>query len=332
MNKKIDFVILWVDGNDPKWVADKNKFSDNKVSKIAQSNNRFRDWDNLKYWFRGVEKFAPWVNNIYFITYGHLPDFLDITNPKIKVINHSDYIDKNKLPVFNSNAIEIGINHIKGLSDNFVLFNDDMFFIKDVKEEDFFINNIPRDEYAENAIAPTKDVFTNFLFNNLAIINDNYNKREVHKKNFKKIYNLKYGLRNIRTLLLALNKNFVGFYNPHLPQSFTKSYFDRLWKIANKEASDTETHRFRNKDDISQYLVRYLQLADGHFIPRKSSFGKLLEIRDENIDSICDYIKKQKSHVVCLNDVDDNCDFEKNKKLLIDSFEEILPEKSSFEK
>ena len=27
--------------------------------------------DNLKYWFRGVEKFAPWVNKIYFITYGH---------------------------------------------------------------------------------------------------------------------------------------------------------------------------------------------------------------------------------------------------------------------
>jgi cytosine/uracil/thiamine/allantoin permease len=34
---------------------------------------RYRDWENLKYWFRGVETFAPWVNKVYFITYGHIP-------------------------------------------------------------------------------------------------------------------------------------------------------------------------------------------------------------------------------------------------------------------
>lgn len=33
---------------------------------------RYRDWDNLQYWFRGVEKFAPWVRKIHFVTWGHL--------------------------------------------------------------------------------------------------------------------------------------------------------------------------------------------------------------------------------------------------------------------
>ena len=27
---------------------------------------RYRDWQNLKYWFRAVEKYAPWVRKIHF--------------------------------------------------------------------------------------------------------------------------------------------------------------------------------------------------------------------------------------------------------------------------
>ena len=49
--------------------------------------NRYRDWNNLRYWFRGVEKFAPWVRKIHFVTWGHIPDWLDTTNPKINKLN-----------------------------------------------------------------------------------------------------------------------------------------------------------------------------------------------------------------------------------------------------
>ena len=56
----IDFVIIWVDGNDKQWQAEKAKY-DGKTVTNANSEVRFRDWDNLQYWFRGVEKFAPWV-------------------------------------------------------------------------------------------------------------------------------------------------------------------------------------------------------------------------------------------------------------------------------
>ena len=51
---KIDFVIMWVDGNDLKWQKEKNKF----LAKDDEVNNevRFRDWELLKYWFRGIEK------------------------------------------------------------------------------------------------------------------------------------------------------------------------------------------------------------------------------------------------------------------------------------
>ena len=63
MTETIDFVICWVDGNDPVWQEEKRKYSPDR----GQDGGivRFRDWDNLQYWFRGVEKFAPWVNKIH---------------------------------------------------------------------------------------------------------------------------------------------------------------------------------------------------------------------------------------------------------------------------
>ena len=114
--EKIDFVIIWVDGNDPEWQKEKMKY-DNSININNDSREiRYRDWDNLQYWFRGVEKFAPWVNKIHFVTCGQVPKWLNTNNPKINLVNHSDYIPEKYLPTFNSNAIEINLHRIEELS------------------------------------------------------------------------------------------------------------------------------------------------------------------------------------------------------------------------
>ena len=59
---KIDFVIAWVDGNDPEWRKQKNEYNPSKQT--DNSNIRYRDMDILKYWFRAVSEYAPWVNMI----------------------------------------------------------------------------------------------------------------------------------------------------------------------------------------------------------------------------------------------------------------------------
>ena len=53
----IDFVVLWVDGSDPVWQAEKAKYQ-GKALDDSNSANRFRDWGLLPYWFRAVERFA----------------------------------------------------------------------------------------------------------------------------------------------------------------------------------------------------------------------------------------------------------------------------------
>ena len=78
---KIDFVMIWVDGNDPEWRKEKNLY-DKSNTKGDDAEVRYRSWDNLQYWFRGVEKFAPWVNKIHFVTWGALTRMVRYLQPK----------------------------------------------------------------------------------------------------------------------------------------------------------------------------------------------------------------------------------------------------------
>ena len=139
----VDFVIAWVDGNDKEWQKQRQKYKSGFME--DNSEVRFRDWDNLQYWFRGVEEYAPWVNHIYFITWGHVPQWLNLDNPKLKIVNHKDYIPEKYLPTFNSHTIELNMHRIQGLSRQFVYFNDDMFLTAPVTKEMFFKNDLPRD-------------------------------------------------------------------------------------------------------------------------------------------------------------------------------------------
>ena len=150
-DEKIDVVILWVDGNDEKWLIEKNKYSNIEGNK---SINRFRDCDNLHFLFRGIDKYMPWVNNIFFITCGQIPKWLNINHPKLKLVNHKDYIPEKYLPTFNSNVIEMNLHRINDLSEKFILFNDDIFVIDNIDKDFFFKDGLPTDIYCETIIIP----------------------------------------------------------------------------------------------------------------------------------------------------------------------------------
>ena len=102
----IDFVIPWVDGSDLEWRKNKNKYSGKIDEPVDITDARYRDWDILKYWFRGVEKYAPWVHKIYFVTCGQKPDWLNENHDKLVLVNHEDYIPHEYLPTFSSHTIE----------------------------------------------------------------------------------------------------------------------------------------------------------------------------------------------------------------------------------
>lgn len=333
-NTKIDFVITWVDGNDEEWIKQKNSFlaEQGRITDVDSSKERFRDWGTLKYIFRGIEKFAPWVNSVFLITNGQVPEWINLQNDKLKLITHDQYIPADCLPTFSSHPIELNLNRIKDLQEQFVLFNDDTFITNHVQPTDFFVDGLPCDSAVLSPIISSdKSDFAHILINNIQIINMHFNKRKVLNDNLGKFLNLKYGLQNLRTINMLPWKHIPGFYNPHLPYSFLKSMLEELWEVEGDKLHETSTHRFRdNFHDVSPWLLRYWQICSGKFYPRSIRFGKKFNYSSDNL-KIYDAIKRQDYKTICLND-DETCfDFEKEKEKTAEAFETILGEKSSFE-
>ena len=325
MKEKIDFVIIWVDGSDEKWREEKAKYSPNKNHDARDI--RYRDWDNLKYWFRGVEKYAPWVNKIYFVTCGHYPDWLNKNNPKLVCIKHSDYMSKEYLPTFSANPIELNLHRIEGLSEKFVYFNDDMFIVNPVKETDFFKNGKPCAMAVFNPIVASDEVFCQIINNDNLLLNRNFKKKEILKNN--KYLNLKYGKYNLMTLLCLPWNRIQGFYDSHSPNSFLKTTFEKVWEKEYELLDQTSKTKFRSPYDVNQYIFKYWQFCEGNFYPSKLN-SKFCKISD-NIDYACNLIKSKKYKMICLNDGGVINDFEQAKQKINQSFEEKLSKKSSFE-
>ena len=171
----IDFVVLWVDGNDPEWQKEKAKYQGKSLND-SNSSNRYRDWGLMPYWFRAVEKFAPWVRKIHFVTCGHLPDFLNTASPKLNIVKHSDFIPEEYLPTFSSHAIEMNIHRIPGLSEHFVYFNDDTFLLRPLSETAFFKDGLPCTSAVERPIELKGNfgVWQHAAVNDLSVVNSHF--------------------------------------------------------------------------------------------------------------------------------------------------------------
>lgn len=328
---RIDFVIPWVDDSDPDWQKSFRDYRYHGQQTDDVRNVRYRSWDNLRYWFRGVEKFAPWIDKIHFITCGHVPDWLNLNAPKLHWVKHSDFIPAENLPTFNSNAIHLGLHRIEQLSNHFVLFDDDMFLIDKVEPEHFFRKGLPCDMAALNAISPT-GIFTHIIANNICVINASFRKHEMLRRHFWKWFSPQAGTKLLRTLFLSPWPRFTGFYDHHLPQVFLKSTFNEVWEEHEDTLLRTTASRFRNIADVSSWLFRYWQLAKGDFVPLNvNRYGAYFSISDDSLNKIISTIEYQKKRIVCLNDGEVSS-FEAAKDRINAAFMKILPEKSSFEK
>lgn len=327
MNNKIDFVVTWVDGNDKKWRGKRDKYRiDYNIDE-----SRYRDFGFFKYWFRAIEQNAPWVNKIYFVTDNQIPEWLNISHPKLVIVNHEDFIPNEFLPTFNSNAIELGLHRIKGLSDNFVYFNDDVFLNAPCSPADFFINNAPKDIGLFNVITPMENTIDYIQLNNLRVINKYFNKKDCQKKNWKKYFNFyKYRKNVVRSLLLSAWPNFTGFYEPHGSVSYNKSSFEKVWQLEKIKLLSTQKNKFRNLNDLSIWLFRYWQLAEGNFEPQSYDFSKYYQLGAQDKEA-SKAIENKQYKVICLNDNELIEDPEKIKKIINSSFIKRYPIKSSFE-
>ena len=331
----IDFVILWVDGNDPEWLKEKSRFS-SKDENENNAINRYRDWGLLPYWFRAVETFAPFVRKIHFVTWGHVPEFLNLDAEKLHVVRHDEFIPAEYLPTFSSHAIEMNIHRIPDLANHFVYFNDDMFMLRPFTPEAFFVDGLPVTCGSEVPIQLIGNIGTwlHAAVNDLGVVNAHFPKKAAVAKYKHKYRNKIYRWQdNIRTL--ALEKlypdYFTGFKNLHAPAAYLKSTFEDIWNQEFDLLHRTCLDRFRTSDNVNQWVALWWQVASGQFVPGNVD-NYVNSISEETIDQMCAIIEHQRHDYICLNDPDGEVDFEILAQRLKESFATILPKKSQFEK
>lgn len=333
----IDIVIPWVDGSDPAWLQEYRQYQASEqnilVATCDASTARYRDWDLLHFWFRSIEAYAPWVRKIHFVTWGHLPAWLNLDHPKLAIVRHSDFIPAEYLPTFSSHTIELNLHRIPDLAEHFLYFNDDVYLTHSTQPADFFIDGKPCDTAILGVIKQQNltDFMPYTMLNMLGVINSEFDKRAVLRRHRRLWYSLKYGKGLLKNLYLSPWSTFTGFVNYHRCNPFQKQTFCTVWERYGAVLDATCRRKFRTRSDVNQYIFRYWQLCSGEFVPTKPS-SEYVTIGKVGSADIRRLLYDRKYNVVCINDDPEGFDFAEEQLKLMRIFEEKYEVVSAFER
>ena len=309
-----DIVVTYLNERNIKWQDDFNYWKNKEIQEGIQTpdnrqafgEERIREWDTFKYWFRGIEKCCSWVNKVVLVVQNknHIPEWLDTSNPKLKVVYHEDFIPSELLPTFNALTIGMYFYNIKDLGEQFIVCDDDYYFINPVKEDMFFKGGKPilldnkMGVYAPYALGGSDYIFFKALNNNLEF-EEKYMKEKV-----------KYGFS-------------------HLPEGRLKSFGKQILDENDEEIKKHNgISKFRHGDNLTpDMFIDLLKICD------KAVFGNPYTNSSYCcLKSTVDFDNYFNKDMVCFNDTEALDDYEKTKEKLIDFFERKFPEKSNFEK
>jgi hypothetical protein len=282
VREPIDIVYTWVDGSDPEWqrrkaqhepAADLHNYS-------ALHSSRFTTRDELRYSLRSVAMFANWVRKIHIVTDGQVPPWLDVSHPKINVVDHREiFTDPQVLPVFNSHAIESQLHHIPDLTERYLYFNDDLFLGRPVEPDVFFHGN----GIAKFFLSPhTLDLDPPSVAD-LPVTSAAKNNRALLE----------------RDLGLTVTRKFRHGVHPQLRSvlvEMEKRYPDVFQQVA--------ASRFRHPDDLSipTSLHHYYAYAQGRAVPGTMQY-RYQDIGRPNTARRLDEILRERPQVFCLNEI-----------------------------
>ncbi len=263
----IDIVLPWVNGNDPwhqqrrsAYLADPEAACQDDVA----APTRYADCGELDCCIASIRKFAPWVRKIWLVTDHQVPDSVPLQDGQtvpVEIIDHSLLFRgyENFLPTFNSRSLEALLWRIPGLSEHFLLMNDDFFLAAPVQPKDFFDR--------ERTISYT-DWYPTWLARFLRAIKP---KKQGHKP-----IGFKDSMLNALDLLGGGHR-FI--YLSHTPRALKRSFYETYYGVSGdapgRVARQEEVllknirHRFRHPEQFNSQELFYLQEAkEGRLIQK----------------------------------------------------------------
>lgn len=292
----MDIVITYVNGNDPVWQKDYEKFTN-----VPVMEKRFRDWGTLQYLLRGIEKHMPFIRKVFLVVShrSQIPEWVDESN--LNVVLHEDFVPEEYLPTFNCNTLEMNLHRIKGLDEQYLYFNDDLFPVRDCKPGDFY-----RD--GKSLIGFTKHYWGTGMFKQICRNSDALARK---------------------ALGMPASRSFIR--PQHICAPMLKSECEKMCSIVAEDiaASYTRTREGRN---YNQYMFTDYLFYQGKALSEKIS-SKHLSVAVSSSSRIRKAIEAPSRNLICINDVRlSEKRYEKLRNTVIDAFEKKFPQKSRFEK
>ena len=251
-NFPIDVVFTWVDNTDKAWQEQYYRtlqpIDQEDIGLYATDPARFSNHNELFYSVQAVQKFMPWVRNIFIVTADQKPKWLDEnSHSKIKLINHSQIIDAKYLPTFNSHVIEANLYKIPDLSEHFIYFNDDVFVARPLMPNHFFENN---------GLA------------SLFVANKSFQKMRQRGLITPTLTASEHALKLLKRHYPTININ-TPLVHTYVP--LRKTSFQKAWSLFEDEINSFLNNKVRHNSELNMasFLVPWLMYLDGYATPKR---------------------------------------------------------------
>lgn len=300
----VDFVFPYVNPNDKTWQRQYKYCTGQSYEEEA----RFRDFSLIKYIFRSIDVYAPWINRVVLLVSSmtQVPDFLKKDYYKLQIVTHEEFIPEEYLPTFNSNTIEMFLPNLK-LSEHFIYSNDDFLFINPTEVTDFFSKaGVPYIYVTPKNNNVKENTFAACCKRSFDVVQDKINRR----------LNLDTEYRYLRQLHSSASPRLL---------SDCKLCFENL----NTEILNSLT-MFRDFNvNLNQYMYAYHTLLQGLANPVTSSKMGIYTEAEKGEDHIIDSIVNGPTKMLCVNDTKSMTPSIMAK--VMSMMEQKFPDKSSFE-
>ena len=318
-NFPIDIVLPWVDGDEPALKARRMSYMDNGKEALHEDvagNSRYKSLGEIRYCLASINIFAPFIRKIFIVTDNQDPElesYLSGLFPKgyipMEIVDHKTIFKgyEQYLPVFNSRAIETMIWRIPGLSEHFILMNDDFFFVGQTQTSDFF---------RDGKTICYADWFPTSWAKFLRFIKP--------AKNGHKNVGFKDSMLNA-TSLIGDSAFFLCL--GHTPRALKKSFYEHFFSNHEDALISNISHRFRHRSQFnSQELFYMSEYKNGNIVPVPVN-SKALYLKPKGSHSYIDrklrrFRADKKRIFCCINAL--NLASETDQKKVLEWAEEIV--------
>ena len=295
----IDLLITYVNSSDSSWVRD--------FIQTTKCHNptavRFRSWGTLKYIFRGVEKYMPFIRQIVLVVAKPSQVPVWVNKENVRVVYHDEFIPKKLLPTFNSCTIESFFWNIKGLSDKIIYFNDDMFPNKKMDRNAFFTGDSPNIKFTEPSSYSARNIYHSQCRSGMDMITKVLDLPTFEKGKIIRPY--------------------------HISTAMTFESIQKVGELCENYLM-TCCSRQRLPNNVNQYIYSYYHYFNGTAADKCVDY-KYFELTDKTFNEITEEILQGNHQMLCLNDSDKIKNFARTRYLLDDCFSKKFPIKCRYE-